>query len=541
MSGGSKSPTVQTSSQSTQQVPQYVTDAQNALQGYGQSQLSPFLSSSPNYAVAGLNADQLTGFDLTRQLGQDAFSNSRPTNTASSYTPTMVGPANGYTAQGYSAQNYAPTYAGNGQGYAFAGSGGAATYDPRIAGNSQSYDATMGTAARTGGSDFKEFMNPYIQAVIDPAVANLRRQHDDTSAQIGAQAAAASSFGGSGEAIRQAQNDRAAGDQTATMVSQLMNNGYTAAQAIAQANTQLAQQSGLANQSAQNTASQYNANAADTMARSNAALINQAAQFNAGNIQADRQYNSSAANQAAQFGANANNTMAQFNAGASNTAGQFNTGANNTAAQFGANANNTAAQFLASAQNANDLFNAGAQNTAGYQNAGLGLQNAQFQNSMLNDEQQRRMAAIQAILGIGGTQQNLLQSILGVPGQSLAQLQGITPTTVPVNTSTVGTQPNTAPSLGQTLLGGALSIGGKFAGSSAGSALLGGLFACDARLKKDIAPYGMSEAGRPLFAFRYRWEDDDAPFTIGPMAQIEEENDPDSVVEVLGIKLVRVH
>ena len=444
--GGS---TKQTSSQTT--FAPFVQDAQQNTLNAAQMVTGGVLGSAPQYTQAGINSDQSGAYDLIRQMSQNAANTSAPTIGSTGYTPTMVGPANGYTAQGYTAQNYAPTYAGNGQGYAFAGSGGAATYDPRIAGNSQSYDAALGTAARTGGSDFKEFMNPYIQAVIDPAVANMRRQHDDTSAQIGAQSAAAGSFGGSREALRQGQNDRALGEQTASTVSQLMSQGYTAAQAVAQANTQLQQQMALSNQSAQNTASQYNANAADTMARSNAALINQAAQFNAGNIQADRQYNSTAANQAAQFGANANNTMAQFNAGASNTAGQFNTGANNNALQFGANANNTAAQFLAAAQNSNDLFNAGASNTAGQFGANLALQRAQLEDALSSSDQTRKMQAIQALLGIGNAQQTMQQGYLNQPLQYLQALAATTPQQY--SSSSVGTQPNTAQSPLQTLIG----------------------------------------------------------------------------------------
>lgn len=487
--------TVQTTQNSTQSVPQYVSDAQQALMGYGSNQLAPFLSSNPNYAVAGTNTDQQTGYDLTRQLAQGAFTNSPS-------LPSWYG-SNGGSGMALGANTYGAATAGTPATYTAASTGGAATYDPRIAGNSQPYAAASSQAARLGGSDYTEFMNPFIQSVIDPAVNNLRRQSDTNAAQIAAQGAAAGSRGGSAEALRQGQNTRALGEQTSQMVSQLMSAGFDKATAAAMSNAQMAQQTGLANQQAENAARQYTAGAADTMARSNAGMINDAARANAGAVNADRQVNAGYADTAARFGATAQNQGSQFDAGLMNQAGQFN-----------ATSQNSRDQFLAS---------------LGLQGRAQDLSASQLQNSMMNDEQTRRYQAIQAILGIGNSQQTQLQNILNVPNSALAKLQGLTPGTVPVNTATTGTTPNTQKSLFEQLLGAGISLGGA------------ALLPCDIRLKRDIQPYGISDAGRPLFSFRYKWEDDDAPPTIGPMAQIEEENDPDSVVEVLGIKLVKVH
>lgn len=487
--------TVQTTQNSTQSVPQYVSDAQQALMGYGSNQLAPFLSSNPNYAVAGTNTDQQTGYDLTRQFAQGAFTNSPslPSWYGSNGGSGMAPGANTYgAAQTGSAINYSPSIAGN-----------AATYDPRIAGNAQNYTAANTQAARLGGSDYTEFMNPYIQGVIDPAVNNLRRQSDTSAAQIAAQGAAAGSRGGSAEALRQGQNTRALGEQTSQMVSQLMSAGFDKATAAAMSNAQMQQQANLSNQAAQNAAGQFNAGANNSMAQYNSGAINQAAQFNAGAANSMAQYNSGAINQAARDNVNALNNSAQFNAGVMNQAGQFN-----------ATSQNSRDQFLAS---------------LGLQGRAQDLTASQLQNSMMNDEQTRRYQAIQAIIAMGNSQQTQLQKILDAPNSALAKLQGLTPGTVPVNTASTGTAPNTQKSLFEQLLGAGISLGGA------------ALLPCDIRLKRDIQPYGLSDAGRPLFSFRYKWEDDDAPPTIGPMAQIEEANDPDSVVEVLGIKLVKVH
>lgn len=412
----SKQPsTVQTSSNSVQNVDPWITAAQ---QGYNQSAYgtySPFYNSDPNYRVAGFNADQTAGFDLARQYAQDAFS--RPSPTAPAVGDLKQDPA-----------------------YYFA-----AHYDP-----------TSATAAQVGATDYQQFMNPFTQSVIDPAVAQMRQSHDATSAQIGAQSAAAGSFGGSREALRQAQNDRALGEQVASTVPQLLSQAYTQAQGLAQGNTQLQQQAALQNASAANSAGAWNAQSTNQ---------------------------SNAANQAA-----ANNWQ----------------------------------QYLAQ----------------------YGLQAPQIAGNLATAEDARRLQAIQAILGIGATEQNQLQNILNIPTSSLAAYGQTIPQQYNSTTNTVGTAPNTAPSLGQQLLGGGLSLLGlkTAGGGSVGASLLGGMgLLCDARLKKDAVPLGKDGIGRQLFAFRYKWQGDGDPYTIGPMAQLEEQRDPDSVTEVFGVKFVKVH
>lgn len=487
--------TVQTTSNSTQSVPQYVSDAQQALLGYGSNQLAPFLSSNPNYSVAGTNTDQQTGYDLTRQLAQGAFTNSPS-------MPSWYG-SNAASPSAPAANTYAPTMAGQGNFYNPTTAGAAQTYAAVNAGQAQGYNADNANAARLSGGDYAEFMNPFAQGVIDPAVSNLRRQSDINAAQIGAQGAASGSFGGSRDALRQGQNTRALGEQTSQMVSQLMSAGYDKATQQAMANTQMQQQTGLANQSAQNAARQFGATATNNMN-----------QFNAGQI-----------NQASQFGASATNAQNLANAGIMNAGGQFNSGVANSMTLANANALNQAGQTNAASQNARDQFLA----SLGLQGRAQDLTASQMQNSMMNDEQTRRYQAIQALITMGNSQQTQLQNILNAPNSALAKLQGLTPGTVPVNTASTGTAPNTQKSLFEQLLGAGISLGGA------------ALLPCDARLKRDIQPYGFSEAGRPLFSYRYKWDNDDAPRTIGPMAQIEEAHDPDSVVEVLGIKLVKVH
>lgn len=434
----SKQPsTVQTTQNTTQTLPQYVTDAQQGLLGTGRNVYDDFYNATPNYGVAGFNADQLAGFDLTRQVAQNTFAN----------TPSLP------SWYGQAAPSM-PTAA-----YTYGGMSAAPNF----------YTGASMNAAQVGGADIQGLMNPFTQSVIDPTLAQMRQGHDATSAQIGAQSAAAGSFGGSREGLRQGQNDRALGEQTALTTAQMNSQAYQQAAALAQANAQMRQ-------------------AAD------------------------------------QFNASSQNQSNQTNVASANAANQFNAGVNNTANQFNSTQQNARDQFIAS---------------LGLQGRSQDLQAAQLQNTFANDAYQRQMAAVAAMLGIGATEKQQLQNIIDQPRSALSAYAGMVPQQIPVNSSSVGTAPNTAPGLGQQLLGGGLSLLGlkTAGGGSIGGSLLGSLF-CDARLKKDIVPHGVSEGGRPLFAFRYKWEGDDAPLTIGPMAQIEELHDPDSVIELLGIKLV---
>jgi hypothetical protein len=220
---GGKSPGTQTTTtQENKQAPAYVQQAQQNLLNQGGNILQPFLN-QPAYAIAGQNPDQQQAFDYARQIAVNAF------------------------PQG--------------------GSG-----VPQISGMTDAAKAqfTPGTASQLGPSDYKPFLNEYTQDVVNTSLANMRRQNNDTQAQIGAKAAAAGAFGGSREALMRGQQNRAFGEQAAGTVAQLMAQGFDKAQALALANAQMKQQTGMQNTSIQNQ-----------MATSNAGLAQNARQFNA--------------------------------------------------------------------------------------------------------------------------------------------------------------------------------------------------------------------------------------------------------------------
>ena len=71
-----------------------------------------------------------------------------------------------------------------------------------------------------------------------------------------------------------------------------------------------------------------------------------------------------------------------------------------------------------------------------------------------------------------------------------------------------------------------------------GIGILGALFRCDRRVKKDIVRVGRYENGLPMYLFRYK--DGDGTAFLGPMAQDVEKVRPDLVFNLDGVKHVHM-
>lgn len=542
--------------------PTYANNAQGHYNAYGRAEgraaptqpLSDAQSTMQAAIARGGAAPELADFEASKSL----WKRRRPQDATAQQATAQGYEAAGYTGSGYTAD----AYGSQGYGARNAGSQGYAAQNA----TSQGYDPRLGTAEQVTGSEIQSFLNPYTQSVVDTTLNTMGRQRDVTAANNRARSAAAGSFGGSRQALQAAELDRSFGDQAASTTAQLMSQGYDRATATALSNAGMRQQTGLANQNAANTAFQFGANAGNVAELANTAAGNRASEFGANAINSAELANMAATNRASEFGANASNAAAAGNAAAGNAArafganatnqsSQFNVGAQNTASAFGANALNNTSQFNTGQMNAVDQFNVGQQNARDAQNAQTGA--SLFQNRNANNlaaytaqnaqantvaglaqaarsgDANQQLQAVRQLLANGVTQQQLLQAGINVPTAALQQLAGIVPKETSSTSTGTTTKPNTAPGIGQQLLGAGLSLGSK--------ALLGGLM-CDVRLKRDIAPYGADARGRPLFTFRYAWDDDSDPVRIGPMAQIEEAHDPDSVIDVLGFKMVkRVH
>jgi hypothetical protein len=96
----------------------------------------------------------------------------------------------------------------------------------------------------------KQYMNPYLQASLDPQLAEARRQSQITQMGNNAQAVKAGAFGGSRGALMNTETQRNLGTNLANITGQGYNTAYNNAQN--QFNTEVGQQ-----QTAQNATNQY--------------------------------------------------------------------------------------------------------------------------------------------------------------------------------------------------------------------------------------------------------------------------------------------
>ncbi|MBP2311879.1 hypothetical protein [Azospirillum soli] len=151
--------------------------------------------------------------------------------------------------------------------------------------NVAAYNPQQITAAQIGRGDIRDvtagkftdanlsaYMSPYTGAVIDTTNAELGRQNDILQNQTNARAAAAGAFGGSRQAILNAENNRNFMDTVARSTAQLNNQNFAQAQsAIGLDQNRALQAAGMNQQMDWNTASQ------NASLRQQADLANQSA------------------------------------------------------------------------------------------------------------------------------------------------------------------------------------------------------------------------------------------------------------------------
>jgi hypothetical protein len=99
-------------------------------------------------------------------------------------------------------------------------------------------------AGSTGGIA-SQYMNPYLQSVLDPQMAELRRQNDITNMAANAKLTQAGAYGGGRQAIMNAENNR----NLMSEMNKTVGQGYATAydKAMNQFNTEQGQGIGLAN------------------------------------------------------------------------------------------------------------------------------------------------------------------------------------------------------------------------------------------------------------------------------------------------------
>jgi hypothetical protein len=235
-------------STSKTELPAYAQDAQKALIAKGQSLTSNLTGNNPLYGVAGFNPDQLTSFDLTRNMVDDANTNQFANLGQASFNP----------------------------------SGDIALADPNAGGQA--------SAAQINPGEIQQFMNPYLQSALTPTLDNMRTQHNQDMANTNAKLTAGKAYGGSRQAVADALMSKSFDAQVAQTAGQLMAQGYDKATATAMANAQMRQQANLQNASTANNFALQNASMINSSRQQNAsqanamALQNAAQQINAANL-----------------------------------------------------------------------------------------------------------------------------------------------------------------------------------------------------------------------------------------------------------------
>jgi len=346
----------------------------------------------------------------------------------------------------------------------------------QVAGNTVSADqinaAQMGPAEKVTTSSFAQpgsadaYMSPYIQAVIEKQQREAQRTADIASTRRGAQAAGAGAFGGSRQAIENAEAARNLQTQMGDIQAQGLQDAYKQAQAQFNTEQQAKLQAQTSNQqagltvgtqnltAAQQTAVQNAANALQAKGMSadqamKAALANQQAELTVGQqnlsakqgtqqlqTNADVQTqlaNLNAAQQAAvqnaaqQFQASGMNSDQAMKAALANQSTGLTTGIQNAQLEqqanlANANAGNAASQFGAAAGNTASLANANATNAASQFGAGQGLTAAQTaaqygQAAAQLGEQSKQFGAGQGLAALQAAGQT--NAALGAQGQNL--------------------------------------------------------------------------------------------------------------------------
>jgi len=116
-------------------------------------------------------------------------------------------------------------------------------------------NAAPGSAPPTGPTGVAaQYMNPYLQSVLNPQLDELRRQNDITNMGTNAKLTQAGAFGGGRQAIMNAENNRNLMMEQNKTVGQGYANAYD--KAMGQYNTEQGQAKGLAELMAQQGASQ---------------------------------------------------------------------------------------------------------------------------------------------------------------------------------------------------------------------------------------------------------------------------------------------
>jgi hypothetical protein len=259
-----------------------------------------------------------------------------------------------------------------------------------------------GAAQAYNPADAQAFMNPYQQQVIDEAMRQISRQGEIAQQGLSAQAVRSGAFGGTREGVQRAELQRGLMEQKANTIANLLNQGYSQAQANAMATFEQQQQRQMAGAQGIGQLGMQQA----SIAAQQAGLGQQAAQQLA---------------QAGQLQTQAAGQQGQLQQGAAglygNLAGQQ-IGAGQGLGQLGIQqaglGQQAAGQMMQAGQGIANIYG---QQAGQMQNLGLGI--GQLANQQFNIGQQQAMGLGQ--LGAQMGQLGVQQGALGQTGQAMYQ------------------------------------------------------------------------------------------------------------------------
>ena len=394
------------------------------------------LSYSPTTVQSAYTAPGNLGYTANQaaaQTGIAATLGNAPTMTAAQMEAANAGEAKLAQAQGYNAERAATASFAKPEDIAAqqVSSGPALTafqmqaaqsgYAPSLT----NYQAAAPLAVKTekfiDPGTAQAYMSPYMQQVVENQQREAQRKADIESTSRHAGATQAGAFGGSRQAIMDAEAARNLATQKGDIQAQGLQNAYTNAQQQFNAEQGYGLQGQIANQGAGVTVGGQNLNAslatqqlgaqtglqvalANLSNEQQAAVQNQASQLQAQGMTAQQALQAAMANQSANLQASQANQGMAYNTAAQNAQLQQQTALANQAA------GNQAGQFGASAQNNASLANSQAQNQMSQYNAGLSQQ-ANTQNAQLA---QQAAAANQALQGQYGLTQGQMSQQMGL-------------------------------------------------------------------------------------------------------------------------------
>jgi hypothetical protein len=259
MSGGGGGPTTTTVNQSN--IPEYLRPQVETVLGGGMKELFqtkeiPGVDGAPStFEIVGTKPftpysanvrDYVAGFSPLQQQVQANVANLQVPgqfNQATGYANAAGQGGLGSAQAAYGYGNMGAQYGGQGAGYgaqaADVGQMGlrAEQYGRDVSGQAENYArqaAGMGDLygqMATSPSTYQAYMSPYQEAVTNVQLEGLQRQADIARTQRGAQAARAGAFGGSRQAIENAEANRALASQMDAARAQGLQQAYQQAQA----------------------------------------------------------------------------------------------------------------------------------------------------------------------------------------------------------------------------------------------------------------------------------------------------------------------